>query len=799
MKDIIIKNAYHGNLKNLNLAIPRNKLTVVTGLSGSGKSTLVVDILYQECQRQYLEAISYQGINKPGVEIIKNVSPAIVIMQDEKNNNPRSSLGTLTDIYSDIRMIYEKLGVRKCPHCGEMIDASYCKEELVKNGNEFIVYMYCSYCHSRMEKLTRSHFSFNTEKGACSVCSGLGKIIDINLNKVLNQALSLREGAVDFWHHRYKEYQIEQLEKVYQELNIQVTPQTKVSDFNHQQKVILLYGTMSKQFKKIFGEVKTSKFEGVITNLWRRVEEKKNQSKEIKIYFDEHVCPSCHGKKLNKLSRQVTVNNTPITDLTILSLTELLKWLKRLEVIISSNPQKDAIFQYVNDLKTKIERIINVGLGYLHLDRQTMTLSGGEKQRIKLAAALQSQLTGVIYIFDEPTIGLHPKDTGGIIKVLKELREQENTVIVIEHDLDVIKVADYIIDMGPGAGKQGGQIIACGNYQDILENKNSITGQYFAKEKRFKEDYRFSNNFFSIINACIYNLKNINVSFLVNCLNVVTGVSGSGKSTLVFDVLAKQKYSCFDKIISITQSEIIATKRSNVATYTGIYDEIRKLFGNLKETKQKGFNVKHFSFNSKGGRCENCEGLGAVTSNMLFFQDVEIICPVCKGKRFTPEILDLKYRNASINDVLHLSIDEAINFFFNSHKIIKTLRMLQDVGLGYLELGQVLTTLSGGEKQRLKLATTLLTNTNKHNLYLIDEPTIGLHPFDIEHLLKLFNRIVDSGNTIVLVEHNQQIIIEADWVVDLGPGGGNAGGHVVATGTPLEIKSNYNSLTGKYL
>lgn len=348
MKDIIIKNAYHGNLKNLDLTIPRNKLVVITGLSGSGKSTLAIDVLYQECQRQYLEAISFQGINKPGVEVIRNVSPAVVITQDEKNNNPRSSLGTVTDIYTDIRMIYEKLGVRKCPHCGKMIDASYCHEELVRADNDFTVYMYCNYCHYKMEKLTRSHFSFNSEKGACPTCFGLGKTLILNLDKVLEPNLSLREGAVAFWHHRYKEYQIEQLEKVYRELGLSVTPETKVIDFNQQQRVILLYGTESKQFKELFGKIKISKFEGIITNLWRRVEEKKNQSKEISSYFDEQVCPDCHGEKLNSLSRQITVNKTVITATTKMPLTELLHWLEQLEATVSG-PQKEAVQPSNND------------------------------------------------------------------------------------------------------------------------------------------------------------------------------------------------------------------------------------------------------------------------------------------------------------------------------------------------------------------------------------------------------------------------------------------------------------------
>lgn len=795
MNDIIIEGATQGNLKNISLTIPRNKLVVLTGVSGSGKSTLAIDVLYQECQRQYLEAISFQGINKPKVEAVKNVSGAIVISQNENNQNPRSTLGTMTNIYSDIRMIYEKMGTRKCPHCGKLINNTDCKEEFIRDGDDYIVYMYCPYCGYKMEKLTRSHFSFNTQKGACPKCSGLGIVLSLDLTKVINEALSLETGAIDYWHHRYQDYQIEHYYQVLKELDLPIPKDKAINEYNEKQKIVLLYGSESKEFKDTFGEVKTTKFEGVITNLWRRLEEKSSQSKECKKYFKETICPECQGERLNKLSREVTVNNTKIMATTTKELSELLKWIEQLEENLTGL-QKEAVLQYIYDLKTKLKRINNVGLGYLHLDRQTMTLSGGEKQRIKLAASLDSELVGMIYILDEPTIGLHPKDTQGIIKVLQELRERGNTVIVIEHDLDVIQSADYIIDIGPESGKYGGQIVATGCYQEVINNQNSSIARYLAR-KNTNVKKRIATNYLEVRNANIHNLKNIDVKFATNCLNVVTGVSGSGKSTLVFDVLAKDFNH--DDLIEIKQSSIVTMKRSNIATYSGIYDEIRKIFGNLSQTKELKMNAKHFSFNSVGGRCEHCQGLGVINSNMLFFQDVEITCPTCHGKRFIKEVLAIKYHGYSIDDVLHFAISECLEVFKENKKIVKIATMLVDVGLGYLELGQTLTTLSGGEKQRLQLAKELITNKKTNLLYLIDEPTTGLHSLDVEHLLVLFNRMVDAGNTLIIVEHNLQVINKADWIVDLGPGGGNDGGHVIYQG-PLElIKNNPDSITGKFL
>jgi excinuclease ABC subunit A len=817
VNNIIIKGAKEGNLKDISLEIPRNKLVVFTGLSGSGKSTLAIDTIFQECQRQYLEAMGLQGINKPKIDSIRNVSPAILITQNEYNRNPRSSVGTATDIYTDLRMIYEKLSKRKCPNCRREIISSECKEEVEKLEGDFKVYMYCNYCDYKMDKLTRTHFSYNTREGTCKTCQGLGKVLEINNNITIHEHLSLEAGAIDFWEQKYKEYQISALYNAFKYYGMTAMHDTPVTDFSEGQKAILLYGVESGEVKRIFPGIAPPKtvaegrFEGVFPVLWRRLSEKGGESKLLDAYFDSSICQDCQGERLNELSRSVTVLDTRLPELVSLSLEELYQWLLKLENLVSGT-NKLILEPYLLDLRTKIQRIVNVGLSYLSLDRQTMTLSGGESQRIKLAATLDSSLTGIIYIMDEPTIGLHPKDTAGIINILKELRDMGNTVIVIEHDIDVMQEADYIVDIGPGSGKYGGEIIGKGSLEELKKQDTSVTGSYLNRKIQSRKEFRKgTGGIIEVKNANLYNLKNINVRFPEGCLISVTGVSGSGKSTLVFEVLAKANIknhsSCnkvagtevFDQIVTVEQSPLTRMKRSNVATYSGVYSEIRNIFGGLKDAKDKGVSSKHFSFNTKGGRCENCEGLGYITNNMLFFKDVEVTCPVCNGNQFNDVVLSIKYKGYSIKDVLRMSVGDALNLFNDRPKVIKILKLLGDTGIGYLELGQTLTTLSGGEGQRLKLAKELISNEGKNNLYLIDEPTTGLHPIDVENFLILLNRMVDSGSTVIVVEHNQQVIKASDWIIDLGPEGGINGGNVIAVGTPDEIISNKNSVTGKFL
>ncbi|HEX3048311.1 MAG TPA: excinuclease ABC subunit UvrA, partial [Bacillota bacterium] len=729
MSNIVVRGAREGNLKDIALEIPRNQLVVFTGLSGSGKTTLAIDVIFQECQRQYLEAIGLQGINKPKVDFIRNLSPAIMITQIEANKNPRSTVGTLTDIYTDLRMVYEKLALRICPNCHEMTSAAECKEETKKADGKFYVFMYCNHCHQRMEKLTRTHFSYNTREGACKTCQGLGKILTINKENTIHDSLSLEEGAIDFWEQKYKDYQISILYNAFRHYDLPVPSGVPVADFSDIQKSILYYGVennddVKKSFRNIPPPktVTAGKFEGVFTTLWRRMSDKGGDAEQLNVYFDFDICPDCKGERLEVSGRSATVEGLRLPELAILSLEELSLWVGNLDGSLS-DAKRSLVEAYLLDLKTKIQRLINVGLGYLSLDRQTITLSGGELQRVKLAAALDSDLTGIIYIMDEPTIGLHPKDTAGMIAILKRLRDLGNTVIVIEHDPDVMNEADFIVDIGPGAGKHGGAIIGTGTLEELKGQETSTTGAYLQKSILIQNGFRKgTGEFIEIKNANLYNLKNITVSFPVGCLVAVTGVSGSGKSTLIFEALAnfwgkKQTGSNlisgtekFDRLITIEQSAITKMKRSNIATYSEVYTDIRKIFGGLKEARHKGLSDKHFSFNTPGGRCENCEGLGYITSNMLFFKDIEVTCPVCGGNQFNDEVLAIKYKGYSIKDILLMSVEDALDAFGEHSGIKRILKLLQEVGLGYLELGQTLTTLSGGEGQRLKLAKELINN-----------------------------------------------------------------------------------------
>lgn len=815
MPNIIISGAKEGNLKNISLEIPRNKLVVFTGLSGSGKSTLLMDVLFNECQRQYLEAITLQGIHKPNVERIRGASPAILISQNASNNNPRSTVGTVTDIYTDLRMVYEKLGVRSCPYCGEIISSGDCKEETEKMNNDFYVYMYCNQCGKRMDKITRTHFSFNTREGACPTCEGMGKVHTIRKERVVDESLSLEEGAVRYWEKQYGNYQISILYAAYKHYGLSIPENIPVQKFSEIQKAILYHGIENDMVKSSFPDLKppktvsSGKFEGALPTLWRRFADKEGNAKQLEEFFDIIECPDCKGERLSELSRNVTVNRTRLPELSQFSLEKLYQWICELEDSLSEK-HLELVKAYLLDLKTKLTRVINVGIGYLTVDRQVVTLSGGELQRLRLAAVLDSDLTGVIYILDEPTVGLHPKDTAGLITILKKLRDLGNTVLVIEHDVDVMAAADYIIDIGPGSGKYGGEVVATGTFEEIVNSKASITGNYLRNPQPGKTTFRKAAGAIEIKNATKFNLKNVTVNIPMGCLTAVTGPSGSGKSTLIFEVLAKNKHDeqgnsifgleQFDKVVEIEQAAITRMKRSNVATYSEVYSEIRNVFAKTEAAKQAGLTAKHFSFNTPGGRCENCEGLGVVENNMLFFTNTEVVCPVCNGNQFQENVLAVKYRNHSIKDVLNLSIDEAVNLFKDQLKIRKILSLLQNVGLGYLGLGQTLTTLSGGEGQRLKLAKELIgSGEGKKNLYLMDEPTTGLHPKDIEHFLVLLNEMVDAGNTIVVVEHNHQIIRNCDWIIDLGPEGGDKGGRVIFEGTPVEMVESSESITAKYL
>ena len=864
MDSIKIINASHGNLKNISLSIPKNKLTVVCGISGSGKSTLAVDVLFQECQRQYLEALGMQGIKKPAVEAIKNVSPAILIGPGGANNNPRSSLGTVTDIYTELRMIYEKLGTYPCSQCGQLLHADECREETEKVNDEFHVYMYCTHCGSRIPKLTRTHFSYNTREGACPACQGLGHRLDIRPDAVVDKEKSLEDGAVALWEYRMKDYMVAAIAAAFAHYGLPYAPGTPFGRLLPLQQRMILHGVEDPEVRAALKNIQPPKtlaagrLPGVIPSLYKKLEEKGGLNGRLKPYFTDTTCSVCHGERLSPASRAVTVAGRRLPELSALSLEELGQWLQALSAGLST-AQRPLVDVYLLDLQTKINRLLRVGLGYLSLNRQTMTLSGGEAQRIRLAAALDSELTGIIYILDEPTRGLHAQDTAGVIETLKHLRDKENTVIVIEHDMDVLLAADHMLEIGPGAGKYGGTVTACGPLDEVI--KGSLTGKYMRPVGRnsggvdprgnplslggrnsdgeallgktlpldghnsdgtaslgnslppddrnsdgiapLSPPRRIAKDFLEIRHARNFNLQDISASFGIGLFNVVTGVSGSGKSTLVFEELCHNPHvtglHAFGQIITVEQAAITRMKRSNIATFTGAFAHIRDIFAALPQSAALGLGTRHFSFNAKGGRCENCEGLGTITSNMLFFEDMEVICPVCGGLQFHEDVLGIKYKGYSIHDVLCLSIDEAEALFSESRKLKEILGLLKEVGLGYITLGQSLTTLSGGELQRLKLSRELLTGRGERRLYLIDEPTTGLHPQDIGNFVKLLHRLCDEGNTLIVVEHNLQLIGEADWVVDLGPQGGIHGGQVMAMGTPEAIAACTDSVTGRYL
>ncbi len=806
---IIIQGAYEKNLKQLSLAIPRNQVVVFTGVSGSGKTTLLFDVIFQESQRQYLEAMGVLGFAKPKVASIQHLSPAIHISQTYRNRNPRSTVGTVTDIYTSLRMVYEKIAMRLCDHCQIPFSQDSSPDEVLKSKNSTTVVSTCPACRQNMPKLTLSHFSFNTEEGSCPACQGLGIVWEVDLHALLDESLSLEDGAVRVWKHRYKAFAIEQFQKALDYYALGDIKNLILAEFTPKQRALLLYGGESEQFTALKPSVtapktaKEGRFEGVCTMLLRSLAEHKRPTKDTEKYLVQSLCQECEGEKLNKISRLATVMGKRLPELSLLSLQALLEWLEELAMNLRGQQQL-LVGSSLLDLSTKIKNLIHVGLGYLSLDRQVITLSSGETQRLRLASALFSELTSMIYLLDEPTIGLHSSDTHELISKLKLLRDKGNSVFVIEHDLSVIKEADTIIELGPGAGRHGGLLLATGSLQEVRNNPSSLIRLYLEEQMRLGRIPRKSERgYLSILDASLHNLKHFDVEFPLGCFTAVTGVSGSGKTTLVFDILAKDKTLTehFDEIMLIDQPLPWPMKRSIVATFMDFYTPIRDLYAKEAKDSNPNLTAKSFSYNSPGGRCPQCEGLGTIQSNLLFFEEREIPCPLCKGKRFTEEVLAIEYKGHSIHDILELSVEEASLLFKGSWALQHKLTILQDVGLGYLQIGQTLPTLSSGEAQRLKLAKAL-SNTTKEisrTLMLMDEPTIGLHPKDVEHFILLLQEFVRRGATLIVVEHNLQLIQQADWIVDLGPGGGEKGGNLLYGGPLPGILDKEESLTARYL
>ena len=933
---IVIKGAKEHNLKNINIEIPRDKLVVITGLSGSGKSSLAFDTLYAEGQRRYVESLSayarqFLGLmEKPDVESIDGLSPAISIDQKTTSKNPRSTVGTVTEIYDYIRLLYARIGVPYCPKCGKKIEKQTIdqiidsileleegtriqvlapvvrgrKGEFVKQLQEFqkegfvrarvdgemielsddlqidrkkkhnielivdrlvikddirsrltesvetalkhannIVIIddathkketlfsqnyACPDCGISFEELTPRMFSFNNPFGACPSCTGIGYLMKMDEDLIIpDKNKTLYDGVKAFGSSVMKRG--DTMAKMYFEsiarhygVEIKGVPIKKLPrDFLEK----ILYGTGDEEIDFEYTSAAGTRrfrapFEGVLPTLERRHNETKSQGMRAfyEMYMSDSPCPECHGARLKKESLAVKVGDKNINELTDMSINKIKDYLNSLELSAKDSMIADQIFK---ELNKRLQFLIDVGLEYLTLSRSAGTLSGGEAQRIRLATQIGSGLTGVLYILDEPSIGLHQRDNDKLLATLKHLRDLGNTVLVVEHDEDTMYAADQIIDIGPGAGVHGGNVMAQGTAEEVKLVSDSITGQYLSGRKQIlvpKKRRKSNGKAIEVKGATEHNLKNINVKFPLGQFICVTGVSGSGKSTLVNEILYKtiardlngsneKPGKCkevkglqnIDKIINIDQSPIGRTPRSNPATYTGVFDFIRDLFAGTNEAKMRGYDKGRFSFNVTGGRCEACNGDGILKIEMHFLPDIYVPCEVCKGKRYNKETLEVKYKGKTISDVLDMTVEEALEFFKNLPRIKNKIQTLYDVGLGYIKLGQPSTTLSGGEAQRIKLATELSKKATGKTLYILDEPTTGLHIADVHRLVDILQRLVDTGNSIIVIEHNLDLIKTADYIIDLGPEGGDGGGEIVAVGSPEQIVKNERSYTGKFL
>ncbi|WP_309098071.1 excinuclease ABC subunit UvrA [Streptomyces sp.] len=809
---IHVTGARLNNLKNVSLSLPKNKLVVMTGLSGSGKSTLAFDTLHQEGQRQYLESLGMVTgfVSKPAVDSITGLSPSISVDQHHTNRSPRSTVGTVTEVFTYLRLLWSRIGVRPCPGCGQDIPPAYADGTEPDEDAE-PEQRPCPHCGHLVPDLVMGSFSFNKPAGACPACTGLGEVIRPDARRLVDGTKSVAGGGVRGWNAKFTEWSLTQLRAAAGHYGFTFDPDRPIDELSQPERDLLLHGVESPEFRRHFPgaeppkTVAAGRFEGVATALLRRYTDRADdpeyRERAERQGLVKQPCAECGGTRLRAESRAVTVHGLGITEAARLPLTDLATWLAGLRERAAGDEWL-LVEPVVADLEERVRRLVDVGVGYLTLAQATPSLSAGETQRLRLAALLGSGLTGVLYVLDEPTIGLHPSDTARLIDVLRRLRDLGNTVLVIEHDLEVLRAADHVVDVGPGAGRDGGRIVAAGTPREVAQTEGSVTGAYLsgrlpAPRSRARGD---GDTAVVIRGARAHNLKDLTVRIPLRRLVTVTGPSGSGKSTLLLDILGRAARRHFDragehpaehdgvdgwehlsKAVLIDQEPISRLPRSNAATYSDVFTPIREVFA----ARSRGaLTAGHFSFNVPGGRCERCEGAGVLTVRMHFLPAVQVRCPTCKGRRFRPEVLSVRHEGHDIAEVLAATVDEALTVFADVPAVATRLRRMADVGLGYLPLGQPAPTLSGGEAQRLKLAKELGRRTTGRVLYLLDEPTTGLHSADTARLLGVLQRLVDAGHSVVTIEHNTDVVQASDWLIDLGPVGGTGGGRLVAQGPP---------------